>query len=146
MSPNIFQKCIIRVEKMSSLSYRYNRAFIIWIRRNRNIPEQSHAPPSRLAYSSSIRSSYRRSASFSASVLGRVTPAPELAPAPVATAAAGVDCDCCCGVVVSAGWLVVVEEEKMGRPMFAMWDILRGEKWGFEGSFYGVPDVFADGL
>jgi len=52
------------------------------------------APPSRLAYSSSIASSYRRSASISAAVFSRVVPAPVLTPAPVALELGLLVCDC----------------------------------------------------
>lgn len=54
----------------------------------------SQAPPSRFAYSSSIASSYRRSASISASVFSRLVPAPVFTPAPVALEVESPVCDC----------------------------------------------------
>lgn len=52
------------------------------------------APPSRFAYSSSIASSYKRSASISASVFSRVVPAPVFTPAPVGLELEPPVCDC----------------------------------------------------
>lgn len=54
------------------------------------------APPSLFAYSSSIASSYRRSASISASVFSRVVPAPVFTPAPVAVELESPVCVCVC--------------------------------------------------
>ncbi len=56
--------------------------------------EFDQAPPSRFAYSSSIASSYSRSASISACVFSRVVPAPVFTPAPVALELESPVCDC----------------------------------------------------
>lgn len=56
----------------------------------------NQAPPSRFAYSSSIASSYNRSASISASVFSRVVPAPVFTPAPVGIELELPVCDCSC--------------------------------------------------